>query len=72
MKLGLFAILTVAYLVIATFVWLQILLQCGMGPDSPAACNAQADSQSYIFIMAALVGYLLLAIVYWHHRRTKA
>jgi hypothetical protein len=72
MKLALFAILTVVHLSVAAFVWLQIVLQCGMGPDSAAACNVQADAQADIFVMAALLAYLLLAIVYWHHRRTKA
>jgi hypothetical protein len=71
MKLALFAILTVGYLVVAVFVWLQILLQCGMGPDSPAACNVRADQQAVIFGVLAPIGYALLAVVYWRHRRTK-
>jgi hypothetical protein len=42
-----------------------VLLQCGLGPDSPAVCNTTADQQGAAFLLGAIIFHAVLAIAYW-------
>lgn len=72
MKAFAFGLGTLAYLLLAYFIWLQILLQCGLGPDSPVACNDKADRQSFSFVVGAVLFYLILSVGIWWPRGKNA
>jgi len=61
----LFLLATGAYAAVACVIYLGLLLQCGLGPDSPAACNDSADRQSASFVVGSLIFYAVLAFAYW-------
>ncbi len=69
MKVLIFLVTSAIYALVASFIWIQILLSCGLGPDSPAACNDRADHQAAIFAGIAIIVYGLFVIVYWRFRR---
>ena len=62
--------ISVVYGTIATFIWFQLLLSCGLGPDSSERCNATADHNAAIFTGIALIIYGLFVTLYWRGRRT--
>ena len=67
MKALIFVVLSVAYAIVACFTFLALALRCGMGPDSPAACNDVADRQAFSFAVGALVFYAILSVGYWRY-----
>ena len=66
-----FLAVSIAYAAAATFVWMQILLQCGLGPDSPVACNQRADDQAFWFLLGAVALYVVFLIYIWRRKRAK-
>jgi len=58
---------SVVYAIIAYFIYLALTLQCGLGPDSPTACNDVADRQSFSFAVGAVVFYAILSVGYWRY-----
>ena len=68
-----FALIAVSavYALVAGFIWMLILLQCGLGPDSPVACNERADSQAFWFVIAAVAFYLIVSIAIWRLKRVR-
>jgi len=70
-KLFLFLLVSVGYLLLTSFIWMQIELQCGMGPDSPFECNQRADQQGEIFAVVAIILYCLAVLISWRKLRTK-
>ena len=68
MKVVIFILASLAYLVFAYFIALQLQLQCGLGPDAPASCNDAADRQTISFVVGAVVFYLVLSVGYWWRR----
>jgi hypothetical protein len=67
----LFVSLSVVWVVIGGLIWFSIKLSCGMGPDSPLACNMNADYQASLFLVFLLVGYGLFSLMYWSRRFRK-
>ena len=65
MRLFRFVLATGAYVVVASLIYLGLLLQCGLGPDAPAACNDSAESQSASFVVGAIIFYVVLAFAHW-------
>jgi hypothetical protein len=63
-----FVCASAGYAEVAYFIYVAVLLQCGLGPDSPAACDAAADKQSFDFAVRALVFYAVLSVGYWRCR----
>jgi len=57
---------------IASVVWLLIALQCGMGPDSPVACNERADQQAHLFALGSITVFLILSFFFWRRRGAGA
>jgi hypothetical protein len=68
----LFCSLSLLFAIVATYAWLCILMSCGMGPDSPAACNRIADSDAHIFSISAWVAYAIFTVIYWRRKRSGA
>ncbi len=68
MKSVTFIAASVAYTLIAYFIFLTLILQCGLGVSSPVACNDAADRQSFSFAAGALVFYAILSVGYWRYR----
>ena len=66
-----FLAVSIAYAAVATFVWMQILLKCGLGPDSPAVCNQRADEQAFWFSVGAVALYVVFSIYIWRRKRAK-
>jgi len=64
-----FVCASAAYLLIAYFVAIILMGECGMGPDSPIACNDAADRQILSFAVGAIVFYAILSVRYWWPRR---
>ncbi|MCW3798127.1 hypothetical protein OMW55_09955 [Sphingomonas sp. BN140010] len=65
MRLFAFVSTTAAYALAATIIYASILLHCGLGPDSPAACNNMADRQGAAIRVGAIIFYAVLAFAYW-------
>ena len=72
MKLFNFLIGSSLYFFISMFTYFVILTQCGMGPDSPVACNLRAVDQGFGFILVALAVYLGLSLIFWRRRDAGA
>ena len=68
MKALIFVVASFAYAILAYFIALFLALQCGLGPDSPMACNATADRQVFSFAVGAIVFYAILSVRYWWPR----
>lgn len=51
------------------FVALMLALQCGMGPDSAAACNDEADLDVTMFLVGAALFYTALSFFIWRRWR---
>ena len=68
MKALTFILASIAYAIIACFICLQLMLQCGLGPDSSLACNYAADRQVFSFAVGAIVFYAVLSVGYWWPR----
>jgi hypothetical protein len=58
---------SVLYALIAYFIYLTLILQCGLGPDSPASCNDAADRESFSFAVGAVVFYAIVSVGYWRY-----
>ena len=71
MKLFLIILISAGYFAVCSFIWLQIELQCGLGPDSPFECNQRADQRGTVFAVAAIITYGLAAFISWRKLRTK-
>ncbi len=69
MRVMIFAIASLGYALAATFVWFPILLSCGLGTDSPVACNAEADFRAKVFVAGAVAFYGVATFIYWRLRR---
>jgi hypothetical protein len=67
-KALIFVAASFAYAVVAYIVYTGLILQCGLGSDSPTACNAAADRQSFSFAVGAIVFYAVLSAGYWWRR----
>lgn len=72
MKLFFFLVLSVIYAVVAATISIIIVTQCGLGPDSPVACNKSADNQGLIFNLVGLAIYIGLSFFYWRRRDAGA
>jgi hypothetical protein len=59
---------SVIYTLSVYLIYRGLTLQCGMGPDSPAACNDGADRQSFSFALGAVVFYAVSSVGYWRYR----
>ena len=63
-----FATGTTVYLLLAYFIWLQVLLQCGLGPDSSPTCNARVDQElPFVFPILAVI-YIVGSVWFWRRR----
>jgi hypothetical protein len=60
-----FLLATVIYALVGAFVYLGILMKCGLGPGSSAACDITADRQGTAFLVGAIIFYAVLAFGYW-------
>ena len=69
MRLAIFLLVSLAYGFCAYVAFLLITLRCGLGPDSPAACNDAADRDAAIMLMVAGVVYLIGAAAFWRRIR---
>jgi hypothetical protein len=67
-KFAVFVAASLAYAVVAYFIYTGLILQCGLGPDTPSACNDAADRQSFSFAVGAVVFYAVLSVGYWWRR----
>jgi hypothetical protein len=65
LKATLFVAASVAYLLLAYFIWLQVLLQCGLGPDSSPICDARVDRELSFVIPILAVIYIAGAVWFW-------
>jgi len=70
-RLFLFLLVSAGYALVSSFIWMQIELQCGLGPDSPFECNQRADQQGELFVGVAIIAYCLAALISWRKLRTK-
>jgi hypothetical protein len=59
---------SVGYAIVAFFIFFLLILQCGLGPDSPVACNDSAETQAFSFAVGAFVFYAILSVGYWRYR----
>jgi hypothetical protein len=72
MKAVIFVVSSAVYAFVAFLIYTGVLLQCGLGPDSPSQCDAIADRQAFIFAVGAIAFYAILSIGYWRlHRKSK-
>ena len=71
MKFFGFLVLSAVYGALASFIWFQIALSCGLGPDSPVSCNEKADRNAAFFAVAAIAIYGVAAFLYWRRPRSK-
>ena len=67
-----FIFATSACALVILCVYLAILLSCGMGPDSPAACNDPANIDAHRFLVGAAIAYLAVGLVLWFVRKRTA
>jgi hypothetical protein len=67
-KAVIFVAASALYALVAYFVFLALMLQCGLGPDSSSTCDASADRQSFSFAVGAVVFYAILSVGYWRYR----
>jgi hypothetical protein len=63
-----FLIGSFVYGLIGIFIYMQVLLQCGLGPDSPVACNERVDEQLPFVIPALVIVYIIGALLFWRRR----
>jgi hypothetical protein len=69
MRLILFVFLSLGFGFCVYIMELLIILRCGLGPDSPVACNAAADRDAQTALIVAGVVYLLGSAAFWLRRR---
>ena len=59
---------TLLYAVAGIFIYLQFLLQCGLGPDSPNVCNDQVDQRLPSVIATLIAVYVIGVLLIWRRR----
>ena len=70
MKLATILAISVVYWSLVGVAFFYVSFQCGMGPDSPASCNASADRQASLLIGGAAMLYFVSLVLVWTRRRT--
>jgi hypothetical protein len=63
-----FLIGSFVYALIGVFIYMQVFLQCGLGPDSSVACNQRVDEQLPFVIPALVIVYIIGALLFWRRR----
>jgi hypothetical protein len=71
MRLILFTLLSLGFWFCVYVMELLIMLRCGLGPDSPVACNDAADRDAVIALIVAGIIYLLGAAAFWRRSRRR-
>ena len=68
MRLTVFLIASFAYAFVGVLIYSQVLLQCGLGPESPLACNERVDKQLPFVIPGLVIVYIVGSILFWGRR----
>ena len=71
MSRAIFISVSVMWAMVGAIIWAAIQFDCGLGPDSPEACNIEADSKARRFLIFLPIAYAIFAATYWSRRARK-